>query len=205
MATNIFVSFRFSDGASYKKDLDELFDDTVSINNYSEDEDRSNQTEETIQKYLYSKLKETSVTVVILTPNAVSYKRNYYGQIDDWMYDELRYSLEDREDNRTNGVIALYTENAKPYLITDSTCNRCSKYCPVTRIENFENLVKKNMMNIKNQYKTHMCDGVYDDLKDSYISLIPFDKFKDDYTKYIKNALEKRDNLNHFQELTKRM
>ena len=38
MATNIFVSFRFSDGNDYKKELDNLFDNTVSVNNYSEDE-----------------------------------------------------------------------------------------------------------------------------------------------------------------------
>ena len=58
--------------------------------------------EDTIQEYLYDKLKDTSVTIVILTPDAVSYRKNWLGNYDDWLYDELRYSLEDRNNNRTN-------------------------------------------------------------------------------------------------------
>ncbi|MDD3003007.1 MAG: molecular chaperone Tir [Candidatus Shapirobacteria bacterium] len=200
MATNVFISFRFSDGNNYKKELDDLFDDTVAINNYSENEDRSNQTEKTIKEYLYGKLKETSVTICILTPNAINYDRNGNNQIDDWLYDELRYSLEDRENNRTNGVVALYTKEAESYLMGIFNCCRCSKNCPLTAIKNFENLVRKNMMNIKDSYKLHQCTNVYDELKDSYISLVSFDEFIKNYNykKYIDNAVKKRENSNQF-------
>ncbi len=39
------------------------------------------------------------------------------GDYDDWMYDEIRYSLESREGNRTNGLVAVYTPEVADLLI----------------------------------------------------------------------------------------
>lgn len=75
MATNVFVSFRFDDGKELKDELVELFDISTEVINRSEDVDRSEMTEDTIQSYLYDKLKNTSVTIVLLTPKAVNYKK----------------------------------------------------------------------------------------------------------------------------------
>src|SRR5690554_5663780 len=105
MARNVFVSFRFSDGEEYKNELCKNFSEEDVID-YSEYEDRSELSEDSIREYLYSKLKKSSITIVILTPAAVNYKKDIWGKYDDWLYDELRYSLEDRNENRTNGVIA---------------------------------------------------------------------------------------------------
>ena len=96
MKRRVFISFRFSDGAQYKKELSDKFDEETKVINCSEDIDRSGYSEETIQRYLYSKLKSTSVTIVLLTPEAINHKKKY-GKYDDWMYDEIRYSLEDRK------------------------------------------------------------------------------------------------------------
>ena len=108
MARRVFISFRFSDGEKYKTKLCELFDGETKVINCSENEDRSGMSEETIQKYLYSKLKTTSVTIIIITPQAINHKKDMWGRYDDWMYDEIRYSLEDRENNRCNGIIVLF-------------------------------------------------------------------------------------------------
>lgn len=121
MARREFISFRFSDGEVYKRELTDLFDDSTEVINCSENEDRSNMSDDTIQKYLYSKLKTTSVTIVIITPEAVSHKKDWLGNYNDWMYDEIRYSLEDRENNRCNGLVAVYTEDAKYLLMTTNT------------------------------------------------------------------------------------
>lgn len=94
MAIKVFISFRFSDGKYIKDELVDLFDESTEIINRSEDVDRSKMSEDTIQEYLYEKLKDTSVTIVLLTPDAVSYRKNWVGNYDDWLYDELRYSLE---------------------------------------------------------------------------------------------------------------
>lgn len=165
MARQVFISFRFSDGGKYKDELCDLFDQNEDVIDCSEDEDRSDMSEETIQKYLYDKLRRTSVTVVILTPEAIEYSKNIWtGKYDDWMYDELRYSLEDREYNNTNGVIAIYTADAKDLLITTSThkCDICKKESTVSILLDVNNLIRKNMMNIKDSYKKNQCYGIYD-------------------------------------------
>lgn len=202
MAKNVFISFRFSDGQVLKEELCQLFDQSEDVVNYSEDEDRSKMSEVTIKEYLYAKLKQTSVTIVLLTPNAISYNRNSWtGKYDDWLYDELRYSLEDRESNRTNGAVALYTKDARDMLVEMSThqCEICGKKSDVLVIKEFDNLVKKNMMNVKMKYKKNECNDIYDSMEDSYISLIRYEDFVGNIDKYIENATSKRNRKNEFE------
>lgn len=201
MARRVFISFRFEDGESYKNELCSLFDRSDDVIDGSEDENRSSMTEETIQKYLYEKLKRASITIIILTPKAIEYHIDpKTGKYDDWMYDELRYSLEDREENRTKGAIALYTTDAKDRVIRTSIhrCEVCKKDSEVSTILDFTNLVRKNMMNIKETYKKSRCNNVFDSLEDSYISLVSYDAFVKDIAKYIENADSKRGRIGEF-------
>lgn len=206
MATKVFISFRFSDGKEIKDELVDLFDESTEVINRSEDVDRNQMSEDTIQEYLYEKLKDTSVTVVLLTPKAVDYNKNFWGEYDDWLYDELRYSLEDRTDNRTNGVVAVYTNDAKDMLLENSShyCSQCQQIKSCKTLKPFENLARKNMLNIKPSYKKNPCNDLYDDNHDSYISLVSLEDFKREYTKYIENAKAKRNRLHEF-DIHKRM
>lgn len=184
MANNIFISFRYADGSNYKKELANLFDEYYDTVDYSEDEDRSNMSEETIRNYLYKKLRRSSVTIILLTPLAVNHKKNFNGKYDDWMYDEIRYSLEDRENNRTNGIVAVYTPEASNMLVKKGEDS--------TTILNVDNLFRKNMMNVKPAYKRNPKQGIYDANYDSYCSLIEYSLFIKNPGKYIDIALEKR-------------
>ena len=206
MATKVFISFRFSDGKEIKDELVDLFDESTEVINRSEDVDRSQMSEDTIQEYLYEKLKDTSVTIVLLTPEAVSYRKNWIGNYDDWLYDELRYSLEDRKNNRTNGVVAVYTDDAKDMILESSShyCSHCQETKSCRTMKFFDNLARKNMLNIKQSYKKNLCNDLYDDSHDSYISLVSLEEFKQDHTKYIDNAKDKRDRLHEFN-IYKRM
>ena len=206
MATKIFISFRFSDGKEIKDELVDLFDESTEVINRSEDVDRSQMSEDIIQEYLYEKLKDTSVTIVLLTPEAVSYRKNWLGNYDDWLYDELRYSLEDRKNNRTNGVIAVYTDEAKDKVLDDSThyCQHCQQTKSCRYLKYFDNLARKNMLNIKSAYKKNPCNDLYDDEHDSYISLVSLSDFKENYSQYIQNAKDKRERLDEFN-IAKRM
>jgi len=197
MANKVFISFRFSDGNDYKQKLEQKFEELDYVINKSENEDRSDMSEATIQKYLYEKLRDTSITIVILTPDAIDYKKDFLGYIDDWLYDELRYSLENRVGNLTNGVITLYVPESKSTVIYNETEK-------VTTIADFDNLVRKNMFNIKDEYKHCQTPTYYDSLKDNYISLIDFDKFYENPNIYIDSAIEKRNRLEEF-EIVKRM
>lgn len=206
MATKVFISFRFSDGKEIKDELVDLFDESTEVINRSEDVDRSQMSEDTIQEYLYEKLKDTSVTIVLLTPEAVSYRKNWIGNYDDWLYDELRYSLEDRKNNRTNGVVAVYTDDAKDMILESSShyCSHCQETKSCRTLKFFDNLARKNMLNIKQSYKKNLCNDLYDDSHDSYISLVSLEEFKQDHTKYIDNAKDKRERLDEFN-IAKRM
>lgn len=206
MGTNVFISFRYSDGATLKNELESIFDSSTDVISRSENVDRSEMSDETIRDYLYKKLKQTSVTIVLLTPKAVNYKKNIFGDYDDWLYDELRYSLEDRYENKTNGVVAVYTDKSEYDLYKDSThtCDTCNETRTCRTILNFNNLVRKNVLNIKEYYKSESCKGLYDSTKDSYISMVHIDEFKKNPSKYVEEAKEKRDRINQF-EISKKM
>ena len=168
MARNVFISFRYSDGHEYKDELAALFDASKDTVDFSEDGDRSRMSPESIQKFLYGKLKRSSVTIIILTPKAINYNTRiehipysyqYNTIIDDWIYDEVRYSLEDRDGNATNGLVAVYVPEAENNLFqrTNHRCSVCNKDSEVLSMLDFNNLVRKNMMNVKPEYKTTKC------------------------------------------------
>ena len=90
MQRKVFVSFRFNDGHLYKEKLCEVLSKSNNLIDCSEDKDRSKLSEPVIRDYLYSKLRQTSVTIILLTPDAIKHKKNIFGKIDDWMYDEIR-------------------------------------------------------------------------------------------------------------------
>ena len=88
MARKVFISFRYKDGNKYKEDLSKLFASSNTVINCSENVDRSRMSEETIKRYLYDKLKNTSVTIVLLTPEAINHQKKYNGfsyVYDDWI------------------------------------------------------------------------------------------------------------------------
>ena len=197
MARNVFISFRFSDGHRYKDALSALFDQNQDTVDYSEDEDRSDMSDETIRDYLYKKLRRSSITIVLLTPQALNHKKNRLGKYDDWMYDEIRYSLENRENNRPNGLIAVYTPKAAGVLIKKSSNG-------IRTVNHVDNLFRKNMMNVKASYKKESEAGVFDAAYDSYCSLVPYNSFVNNIGKYIEIASKKRDEI-HKYNIVKRM
>ncbi len=197
MAKNVFISFRFSDGNRYKEYLSDLFDKYRDTIDYSEDIDRSQMSEVTIKQYLYRKLRRSSVTIVLLTPSAVNHKKNWRGDYDDWMYDEIRYSLESREGNRTNGLVAVYTPEAASMLVSVRSGG-------IVSVNNVDNLFRRNMMNVKTRYKKNPNSRIFDRDYDSYCSLIEWDEFTKNIGKYIDIASQKREH-NYKYDIKKRL
>ncbi|MFW5890717.1 MAG: molecular chaperone Tir [bacterium] len=206
MKRKIFISFRFDDGFNVKENLVSFLEKRDLIVNKSEDVDRSNMSDDSIEEYLFEKLRDTSITLVILTPNAINYKINHLGELDDWLYDELRYSLYERKGNTINGVIALYTEDAKESLMRSSKsfCQTCKSQHTSSLISDFNNLVRKNMMNVKPSFKKNSCDGYYDSNYDSYISLVAINDFMANPDHYLDIAYDKRKSCNQYN-LVKRL
>ena len=201
MARKVFISFRYKDGNKYKEDLSKLFASSNTVINCSENVDRSRMSEETIKRYLYDKLKNTSVTIVLLTPEAINHQKKYNGfsyVYDDWIYDEIKYSLDDRENNGCNGLIAVYTPEAKDLVIDNSSNTE------TITIKDFDNLVRKNMFNVKPTYKHNPKNGIYDSKLDHYCSLISWDDFINYFDMYIELAESKREKKEEY-DVKKRM
>ena len=196
MARNVFISFRYKDGLWYKNELAKMFDTNSDTVDYSENQDRSSLSEDAIRWYLYRKLKHSSVTIILLSPLAIEHETDRWGNYDDWMYDEIRYSLEDRENNRMNGLIAVYTPEAGQYLFNGNIDG-------VECVKEFDNLVYRNMMNVKTMYKTASICNVYDVDNDSYCSLVSWDSFINNINKYINLAIQKR-NSSYRYDIVKR-
>lgn len=131
------------------------------------------------------------MTIIILTPLAINHNRDWRGQYDDWIYDEIRYSLENRVGNRTNGIVAVYTPEAEPYLISGKENGAVS-------IRDVDNLFRKNMMNVKEQYKLNSNPNIYDRDYDSYCSLISWSTFVSDMGRYVDIAFRKRDEVDKY-------
>lgn len=108
-------------------------------------------------------------------------------------YCEIRISASDREGNRTNGLIVVYTEETKKLIVAENKheCSVCNKETIVNTILNFDNLCRKNMMNVKDTYKKNKCANVYDSDDDSYCTLVSLEKFKTNYEYYIKKPSKK--------------
>ena len=197
MSINVFISFRYSDGSCYKEILSSLLAGNENTIDYSEDVDRSHLSEESIRHYLYAKLRRSSITIVILTPLAIEHQKNSYGEYDDWMYDEIRYSLDDRENNRTNGIIAVYTPSAFPFLFETDNYG-------FVHVKDIDNLIRRNMYNIKPQ--CYMQNGSCDYNRDykSYCSLVPWNVFLSDITYFLNIAYHKRSFLGYY-DIRKRL
>lgn len=194
MKRKVFISFRFNDGNLIREEIiNKLVSNDIIIDK-SEDIDRSDMSDDTIQYYLYEKLRDTSITIVLLTPLAVNYSRDFKNNVDDWLYDELRYSLLDRKGNTNNGVIAIYTDEAKKYLfnVTNHKCNNCDGYT-IKSFKNFDNLVRPNIMNVKNKFKKNQCSEVYNLIDDGYIIFVHINDFISNPSHYINKAIEHRD------------
>lgn len=113
------------------------------------------------------------------------------------MYDEIRYSLESREGNRTNGLVAVYTPEVANLLVNVQSSGTVS-------VNTVDNLFRKNMMNVKPQYKKNPNPGIFDRDYDSYCSLIEWDEFIKNIGKYIEIASQKRDAIYKY-DITKRL
>ena len=76
----------------------------------------------------------------------------------------MRYSLEDRADNRINAVAAVYKDESKDLIRESNThrCGVCGEEKTCTTILDFDNLLRKNMLNIKYDYKFNQCVALYD-------------------------------------------
>jgi len=200
MARRTFISYKYSEAQGLRdKILDALGEDASYYQGETADSpDLGDTTTENIKNNLTDMMYNTSVTIVVISPNIKD---------SDWIDWEIEYSLKEisRKDrtSKTNGIVGVVQKinGGYDWLVTISTK---PDGCTVRTVSNkpLLNIINKNRFN-RPKYG-HSCEDckTYNQLDGSYISIIDEEDFLKNPQKYTENAFEKSDKTDEF-ELTK--
>ncbi len=222
MGRKIFVSYKYSDRQVEQfTDLNNLFreEDTARsyvnlleqyIKNESDhiykgeenDEDLSSLSEATIRDKLYSRIYDSTLTIILVSSGMKEYKEQKY----QWIPQEISYSL--REQSRfnssgqritssTNAMLAIVLPDRNgSYDYYTYECPRCPSHCIVHKIDWLFPIMRENTFNIKKP-DSKQCDTngstIYHGYP-SYISYVKWTDFKTNPEKYISKAYEIQEN-----------
>lgn len=192
MAHKTFISYKYSEARDLRdKIINALGADAKYYN--GEDgfsDDMSDLKAETIKKKLSDMMYNTSVTIVILSPNMKQSK---------WIGWEIEYCLKDiKRNNRTshkNGVVAVVMKHNGSYnWFINETINCHGNSCLTFNHEKITPVIAKNHFN-SNPKKWHCSEcQTYDYLSGSYIEYVKEEDFLNDVNRYIDNAFNKSEN-----------
>lgn len=194
MAHKTFISYKYSEAQNLRdKIIDSLGDDAIYYN--GEDgfsDDKSDNKRESIKKYLANMIYDTSVLIVIISPNMKE---------SEWIDWEIQYALTNntRQDrnSHTNGVVGVIMEVDGGYDWFEHLVQHSgSCVCRVMQYDESKvyDIIRKNRYNQNlKQYKCDICESI-DALNGSYIAYVEEKNFLANPSKYIENAYNKSEN-----------
>jgi hypothetical protein len=222
MANKIFVSYKYGDKnvSPLKSGLEEIYDPSTvrtyvdklqeyfEITNFAinkgerDHEDLSDLSDDAIWEKLKDRIYDSSVTIVMISPNM---KENHRRDRSQWIPWEISYSLKETTRNdRTscsNAILAVVLPDRNgsyEYFIID---NNCSNYCNCRTLKTdtlFE-IIRENMFNQKEKdiKECERGDIVYIG-ESSYIKLVKWIDFVDPPQEYIKQAIEIKKRIDEY-------
>lgn len=222
MANKIFVSYKYGDTnvsslesalnksckptkvRDYVDKLQEYFDITNFAINKGErnDEDLSYLSEDAIWEKLKDRIYDSTVTIVMISPNM---KEEHRRDISQWIPWEISYSLrETTRNDRTsysNAILAVVlpdTNGSYEYFIIDKNCgNDCN--CISLKTDTLFEILRENMFNQKEKDVKECERGniVYIG-NSSYIKSVKWDVFVGSPQEYIKQAIEIKKRIDEY-------
>lgn len=201
MAHKTFISYKYSEAQTLRDRIIKALGDNATYykGETSDSPDLTDTSTENIKKNLTDMMYDTSVTIVILSPNLKKSK---------WIDWEIEYCFKNvTRKNRishTNGVVGVImkVDGGYDWLVTHSTD------CHSTSVIDYKNdklyqIIHKNHYN-SNPHQWH-CDKckTYKWLNGSYIAYINEDTFLSNPQRYIDNAYEKSENDASGYDITK--
>lgn len=186
MAHKTFISYKYSESRTLRnKIIDALGDDATYYKGENVDsKDMTDYKKETIKQVLSNMMYDTSVTIVILSPNMKD---------SDWIEWEVQYCLKKTtRKNRTsqkNGLVGVIKKvNGGYSWLKYETENGGVNY----HAEKIPEIINKNRHNSNPAKKDS--NGLWDWLNGSYIAFVEEDEFLNNPQKYINNAYDKSEN-----------
>lgn len=220
MGHKIFVSYKYADDdvfnvnnednstvRSYVDILEEKIDDSSHIyKGESDGEDLSQLSESTIWSKLKDRIRDSTLTIVMISPKMRSFWKLEKHQ---WIPQEISYSLKeisrknsngDPVTSKTNALLAIVlpdSNNSYSYYTYHNSC--CDTRCRVLKTDTLFSIMRNNMFNIKNPDK-RSCDtgSTIWSGQVSYMPSVTWDDFISNIEYYINLAYEIQENIDDY-------
>lgn len=207
----VFVSYKYSDIVEGREETFNFRDELIKrlgsrgFRHKGEDDesyDLSDYTEDQIRAKIFPDIKNSSITVVLISPNTYQSK---------WIPWEISLSLrariyEDQQSKTRNGIIGVYVplnNNLEPAREGTYTHYFTHNNCGTTgyRTDSLPKIMIDNTFNLKNgSYECSLgcCPNVYSMVDGSYIGLVTWDDFISNMDHYINLAWKRRNNFDNY-------
>jgi hypothetical protein len=210
MGKKVFVSYKHNDrsveflagyGSTARAYVDHLIKNRLNDDIYKGegDEDLSKFKDETIKTRLKAKIHDSSITIVLISPNM---KESFTAESEQWIPWEISYSLKEitkaDKKSHTNAILAVVLPDntgSYSYFINES----CS-YCNSRQLQTntLFQILRDNMFNAKdkesNKGSCDYCNNSFYSGKPSYIETVKWKDFLSNKDHYLDTVTNIRDN-----------
>ena len=196
MAHKTFISYKFSESQDLRNAIIKALGDDASYyqGETSDSPDLTDRKTETIKCHLKDMIYNSTVTIVIVSPNMKCSK---------WIDWEIEYSLREYSRNgkrsSSNGIVGVIMKVDGGYNWFRTTTQQPDGHTSVTNDSSLlYDIINNNRFN--QNPKVYSCAecGTVDRLTGSYISLIEEEEFLNDPNKFIENAYEKSQSIDNY-------
>lgn len=221
MGFKIFVSYKYADDSvenldnnkdttvrNYVDKLEEILSCDNHIYKGEQDgEDLSNLAEETLWERLRDRIYDSSITLILVSPNMKELGKR---ERDQWIPWEISYSLKETArvnqskqpiTSKTNAMIAIALPSASEsydYVISEKDC--CKSGCLLYKTNKLFDIHRENMFNYKSENPSICQTGsmIWTGNMPHYIPLVKWQDFISNTSVYLENAKEIRDNIEEY-------
>ncbi|MGL5705990.1 MAG: TIR domain-containing protein [Tannerellaceae bacterium] len=214
----IFISYKYADSNVKSitslntrctvRDYVDKIQEKIGVNHINkgenDGEDMSTLADSTIQSKLGDKIYDSTVTIVLISPNM---KDNTKAENEQWIPWEISYSLREQSRNgrtsKTNAILAVVLPDysgSYEYFMIEHTCQYCD--CTTYKTATLFNILASNMFNKTNP--TYTGCSHHDSFNKphsghfSYIHCVKWDNFIKNHEHYINIAKEIKDNITEY-------